>query len=182
MKSRIRSLGVADVGLTTPWTPPGTTFAETALAWSVISVTWAVPPVTAETSADQAVAADDRVVDLDAVVAADVDRDVEYQTVGERAITRPVDGLVAGRDRAAAIEAEQLAQLRVLGQRRLAPTASCARPRNSSWRRSFSPRASKVSSNQLTRSRAGLRARSATSWTGLKTALTPRCTPFGPLP
>ena len=80
------------MGLITPWAPSGTTLAETALEWSAISVTWAEPPVTAETRADQAVAVDDRVVDPHAVAAADVDHDVGDHTVGERAITLPVTG------------------------------------------------------------------------------------------
>ena len=49
MKSRTRSSGLPTDGLITPWTPRGRTLAETALAWSVTSVTCEELGCTAET-------------------------------------------------------------------------------------------------------------------------------------
>src|SRR5665811_375951 len=56
-------------------------------------------------------------------------------------------------------------------------TALRRAPISSSSSRLFSPRASKVLSNQPARSRAGFSARSATLCSGLKIVLTPRCSP-----
>ena len=69
-----RSSGLPISGLITPWTPLGTILPVTALAGSVISLTWAVDAGGRGDRADQAVAVDHRVVDADAVAAADVDR------------------------------------------------------------------------------------------------------------
>ena len=102
-----------------PATPIGTTLAETALEWSAISVTWAEPPVTAVTVPTRPSPLTTGSLTLDAVAAADVDRDVG-EPDGRRARDHPPrHRLVAGRDRSAAVEFEQLAQLRVFGQRRL---------------------------------------------------------------
>ena len=66
--------------------------AETALAWSVISVTWDEPPWTEAIRPTSAVAADHRVVDRTPSPLPTSIVTVECQTVGERAITRPVTG------------------------------------------------------------------------------------------
>ena len=77
----------------TPWTPIGTTLAETALEWSAISVTWAEPPVTAETVPTRpsplttgSSTSTPSPLPTSIVTSAN-------QTVGERAITRPVTGV-----------------------------------------------------------------------------------------
>ena len=62
-------------GASRPGRRCGTILAEIALASSVISVTWAEPPSTEETRPTSAPAAHHRVVDVDPVAAADVDRD-----------------------------------------------------------------------------------------------------------
>ncbi len=61
-------------GRITPWTPFGTTLAEIALAWSVISVTWEAEPSTEATRPTRPSPLSTGVVDLDAVAAAHVDR------------------------------------------------------------------------------------------------------------
>jgi hypothetical protein len=67
------------------------------------------------------IAVDDRIAHADAVAGADVDRHVG-EPDGRRAARHPAGHLrVAGGDRPAFVEFDQLAQLRVFGQRRLRP-------------------------------------------------------------
>ena len=80
--------GIADRGLTRPLAPSGTTCADTPLVWSVISVTCAASAETAETLPTRpspvTTGWSTRTPwsePLSIVI-------VEYQTVGERAITR----------------------------------------------------------------------------------------------
>ena len=93
MKSRISSSGLPTSGLTMPCTPCGTTLAETALEWSVIRVTWAEPPChrgTRPTSPSPSTTGSSTATPSPLPTSIVT---VEYQTVGERAITRPVTGL-----------------------------------------------------------------------------------------
>ena len=92
MKSRTRSSGSPTSGRITPCTPCGTTFAETALAWSVSSVTWEEPPLT---EAIRPTRPSPLITGSSTRTPSPSPRSivtVEYQTVGERAITRPVTG------------------------------------------------------------------------------------------
>jgi hypothetical protein len=93
-KSSRSFLGLPTSGWTMPLAPSGTIWAETALEASVISVTSAVPPVTLVTlpaSPPEAITGwSTRTPSLEPRSIFTV----EYQTVGERAITRPVTGLV----------------------------------------------------------------------------------------
>ncbi len=77
MKSRMRSPGSPTFGPDHALhARSGTTLAETALEWSAISVTCAEPPVTAETVPTSPSPLTTGSSTRDAVVAADVDRDV----------------------------------------------------------------------------------------------------------
>ena len=93
MKSRIRSSGLPTSGRITPCTPGGTTFAEIALAWSVISVTWDEPP---STEATRPTRPSPLITGSSTWTPSPLPTSivtVECQTVGERAMTRPVTGL-----------------------------------------------------------------------------------------
>ncbi len=89
MKSRTSSSGLPTSGLITPCTPCGTTSAETALVWSVISVTCEEPPLTdlirptsPSPSTTGSLTWTPSSLPTSIVT-------VAYQIVGERAITRP---------------------------------------------------------------------------------------------
>ena len=121
MKSSTRSSGSPTEGRITPWTPVGSTFAETALVWSVIRFTCEELRCTAETSPTRP---SPLITGSSTTTPSPLPRSIvtdECQTVGERAMTRPVTGSNADvGDHRVAVEFEQLAQLRVLLQRLLA--------------------------------------------------------------
>ena len=91
-KSRIRSEGLPTVAFTSPFAPSGTTCAETPLVWSVMSVTGAASGATSDTLPTRPSPLDDRLVHAHAVAEPLSIVIVEYQTVGERAITRAATG------------------------------------------------------------------------------------------
>ena len=164
-------VGIADSGSTIPLDAGGTTFAETALEWSVISVTWAEPPVTAVTLPTSPSPLTTGSSTRTPSLAADVDRHVG-EPDGRRARDHPAGNRVCSpRDRAPPRSSSSSLRSCAFSASAAcsAPTACVARVCSSAWSGCSRPRASKVSSNQLTRSRAGFRARSATAWTGLKT-------------
>ena len=89
-KSIERSSGLPISGLITPWTPLGTILPVTALAGSVISLTWAVEPVAEATEPTRP---SPLITGSSARTPSPVPTSIvtlEYQIVGERAITRPV--------------------------------------------------------------------------------------------
>ncbi len=157
--------------------------AEIALAWSVSSITCEEPP---STEAMRPTRPSPLITGSSTWTPSPLPTSIvtlECQTVGERAITRPVTGSYA--EAASAGPRSSSTSLRSCAFSCSAswPATACVRAVTSSdLRRLFSPRASKVLSNQSTRSRAGFRARSATDWTGLKIVLTPRCRPREPCP
>ena len=187
MKSRIRRLGSPTLALITPWTAERHDLGRDGAGAVGDQRHLRAAAVDRGDFADQraalAVAVDHRVADRDAVAAADVDRDVgepDRRRAGDHPRRHRV---VAGGDRAAAVELEQAAQLRFSASADLRPDhffaqrfqlacAACC----------FRPCASKVSSNQLTRSRAGFSARSAAYWSGLKIGADPVLDPVRALP
>src|SRR5512144_1135259 len=92
-QSRIKSLRSPTDGFSTPWTPLGTIFAPTALEASAISVTLAEPPVTAETLPTRPSPLTTGSLTLTPSPEPTSIITSAYQTVGERAITRPVTGV-----------------------------------------------------------------------------------------
>ena len=89
----MRSSGSPTEGFISPWVPLGTNLAATALEWSTISVTRAVPPVTAATVPTRpsplttGSSSPTPSPEPTSIVTS------ENQTVGEREITRPVTGV-----------------------------------------------------------------------------------------
>src|SRR4051794_457180 len=180
MKSSSREFGSPASGSTTPSAPLGSTRAETALVWSVMSVTSAVPPVVAVTlptsPSPVTTGSFTRTPSPDPTSTVTL----EDQTVGERPMTRPVTGLYGA-------SGPLWSRLSSLRNWLFSPTASSyfvfftASARTSALSWPFSPRALNVSWNQLTRSRAGFSARLAPSSTGPSTVATPsRIVPNGP--
>ena len=93
MKSSSRLLGLPTSGSATPSGPFGSTLAETALRWSVISVTSAVPWVTSVTRpTSPSPLTTGSLICTPAPEPLSIVT-VEYQTVGERPITRAVTGV-----------------------------------------------------------------------------------------
>src|SRR5262245_47977521 len=90
MKSSSSALGLPASGSTTPSGPLGRTCAETALVWSVISVTSDVPPVVAVTlpTSPSPVTTGSLARTPSPEPTSIVT--LEYQTVGERPMMRPV--------------------------------------------------------------------------------------------
>ena len=120
--------------------------------------------VTSRDPADEAVAGDHGVVDLDPGARADVDRHRRVPD-GRRAADHPRRSPARSR-RAPRSRRRGRAACGTARSRPPPPAASTSSARSSATSArssSFSPRASKVSSNQLTRSRAGFSARSAPS-------------------
>ena len=158
----------------TPEGPSGSTFADTALRWSVIRVTREVPEVIAVTRPTRPppviTGSSSSIPELEPLSIVTV----EYQTVGERPITRLVTG---SRPSGIPPWRSRLTSARSSLFSPIADSVSATRSRSSStsaWRSSFSPRASNVSPNQSIESRAGLSARSAPSSNGPNTVATPR--------
>ena len=117
-KSIERSSGLPTSGRITPSTPLGTILPVTALEGSVISLTWAVEEVAEATDPTRPspLITGSSVRTPSPVPTSTVT--LEYQMVGERAITRPVT--VWYPEGMSAFKPDQLAQLRVLLERRLA--------------------------------------------------------------
>src|SRR3954447_11804184 len=174
MKSSSRLLGSPTSGFATPSGPFGSTLAETALRPSVIRVTSAVPFVTSVTRP----ASPSPVTTGSLIFPPELEPlsmvAVEYQTLGERAITRAVRGVYPAR-------VPPLSRPRSLRSCVFWPSAPWALASSlrscwfSAFRSELVPRALKVSLNQLIRSRAGLSARVAPSSIGPKTDATARC-------
>ena len=172
-------------GSTTPVAPLGVTRAVTALSASVISVTCAVFGVVWVILPARPSRRDHRVVDAEPSLEPLSIVTVEYQTVGERPITLAVTGSLPS-----GTIPPLVSSLSAVSSFASCCWVCCPRQLVAKSRdlvlelRALSPRASKVSPNQLTRSRAGFSARSAPDSIGLKTVATTSWTPWSgpPLP
>ena len=137
--------GRPTLGSTTPVELPGSTRAVTELFGSVIRVTWEVPRVVGVTlPASPSAATTGSSTRTPALVPWSIVT-VEYQTVGERPITRPVTVSSPGGHDAAAGDRDQLRQLLALLERRLGLGEPVAKISDLVRNSSFSPFASKVS-------------------------------------
>ena len=181
MKSRISSPGLPTSALTTPWTPSGTTLAATALEWSEIRVTWEEPPVTAVTLPTSPSPLITGSSTGDPVAAADVDR---HGGVPDRRRARDhLAGhrLVAGGDDGA-VESDQLAQLRVLGERRLARDGLLAGVLQFCLEPAVAAARVEGLVEPVDQVAGGLQRPVGDPCSGLKMVLTPRCRPSEPCP
>ena len=182
-RSSSRSRGSPTSGRTTPAAPAGITWAPTPIDASVISVTSAVPPVTFET-----LPARPPSVGLESSEAAAITGwssstpsleplsilMLEYQTFGERAITRAVTGSVpCGKPSSLCRPTSPFS----CSASRCAVRVRASSERSSSTSRSsaaFLSLASTVSPTQPNRSRTGLSARLAPVSIGAKVSWAPR--------
>ena len=176
VKFMTRSVGLpALAGSTMPNACSGPARAGTFVVASVMSVTNAEPP---KTSVTRPIRASSLMTGWPTFTPSSEPlstRIVEYQTVADWKITRPVFGPRSLRF--SAPSSSKSLRRRSWSALSTSVLATSVRRRSRSRRRSSTwPLAATVSPNQPNRSRTGFSARLAPSCTGLSTSLVPRCT------